>query len=85
LRRKLHGRHNGLRRRLLATGLDDLGRIGPSAPQTLTGDSARLRVRNGHCSDSRTQEDMLIRNRAAEPIVDASTFVAPTAVLGGSQ
>jgi len=26
---------------------------------------------------------MLIRNRAAEPIVDASAFVAPTAVLVG--
>jgi hypothetical protein len=65
LRRKPHGGHNGLRRRLLATGFDNLGRIGPSGPRTLTGDSARLRVRNGHCSDSRRQEVMLIRNRGA--------------------
>jgi carbonic anhydrase/acetyltransferase-like protein (isoleucine patch superfamily) len=49
-------------------------------PRTL-GDSTRL-LRNGQCSDSRRQ-GMLIKNRGAEPIVDTSAFVAPTAVLVG--
>jgi carbonic anhydrase/acetyltransferase-like protein (isoleucine patch superfamily) len=39
-------------------------------------------MRNGRCSDSRRQE-VLIRNRGTEPIVDTSAFIAPTAVLVG--